>query len=163
MAKNSHVRDEDYEEIAVKIEKQFIRKMKKEKGLQCIGTGGGMMTDIQRMAISFQFFQEVDLAQARELLVSTTVEYLHAINSSREVRPYLHNYPFGLENIEVMMWVEDPNGKSIPIDQIAQMTLSNGVLSYYSYKYDPGNSYRELHKETYEEALKIVDAEKKAS
>ena len=161
--KNSHVRDENYERIADGITAKIAQKMKKEKALQCIGTGGGMMSNIQRMAISFQFFHEVDLDEARELIVTTTSEYLKAINGSKEVRPYLENYPFGLENVEVMIWIKEPDGHDVPFDQIAQVTLARGMISYYSYKYDPGNSYQTLHRESYDEALKIVNERVKAS
>ena len=163
ISKNSYVRDEDYEKIADEVTRNFARKMKKEKGLQCIGTGGGMMTDIQRMAISFQVFQEVDLVQARELLVSTTIEYLNAINGSKEVRPYLHNYPFKQEDVGIMIWVQEPNGDDMPEGKINFMSASRGVLLYKVSNGGEGYSSREIHKETYEEALKIVDAEKKAS
>ena len=158
--RNTHVRDEDYERIADKITSKFAKKMKAEKGLRCIGTGGGMMTDIQRMAISFQYFHEVNLDEARELLVSVVQEYLKAINGSKEVRPYLHEYPFRFEDIEIMIWIKEPNGNDVPLGKIAQITVSRGVVIYYSYKYDPGNSYQTLHRETYEEAVKIVNKEK---
>ena len=161
--KNSHVRDEDYEHIARRVERGFIQKMKTERKLHCIGTGGGMMSNIQMMATSFQFFHEVNLEEARELVITTTLEYLKAINGSKEVRPYLEIYPFCPKNVEVMIWIKEPDGYDVPFDQIAQVTLSEGVISYYSYKYDPGNSYQTLHRETYEEALKIVNEQAKAS
>ena len=116
--KNAHVRDEDYEEIADRITNRIARKMKSEKGLECIGTGGGMMSNIQRMALSFQYFHEVDLVEARRLLVCVANEYLNAINSCKEVRPYLHNYPFREENIQIKIWIKRPNGDEVLFNEI---------------------------------------------
>ena len=40
------------------------------------------MNDIQMMAMSFHFYQEVDLKKARELLVYAINEYLLDINNN---------------------------------------------------------------------------------
>ena len=161
--KNTHVRDEDYERIACRIEKAFARKMKSEKGLECIGTGGGMMSNIQRMAISFQYFHEVDLDQARRLLVCVANEYLNAINSCKEVRPYLHNYPFREENIQIRIWIKKPNRDDVLFNEIEYIFFVNGMLKYYLPNDEKTRAEREIHRETYEEALKIVDSKAKIS
>jgi len=53
-----------------------------------VGTGG------QMMAMSFDYYQEVDLKTARELIVYDINEYLSVINGNNEIKPYLHEYPF---------------------------------------------------------------------
>ena len=82
---------QDYEKIANKITERTAKKLKAQKRLVLIGTGGQMMHDIQMMAMSFNFYQEVDLRTGRELIIYAINEYLSAINSDEEVRPYLHN------------------------------------------------------------------------
>ena len=161
--KNSHVRDENYERIADGITAGVALKVKKEKRLQCIGTGGGMMSNIQMMATSFQFFHEVNLDEARELVVTATSEYLTAINGSKELRPYLEIYPFGPKNVEVMIWIKEPNGNNVPFDKIDFVSAVNGVLKYDLPDDPQTHADRELHRETYEEALKIVNERAKAS
>jgi len=95
----------EYEKIANRITHQVAAKLKKEKDLQPVGTGGGMMHDIYMMALSFDYEKEVDLSKARELLVYVVDNYLSAINSNEEVRPYLHDYPFTAKNIQIRIWV----------------------------------------------------------
>jgi hypothetical protein len=88
--------EKDYEKIADAITEKTAKKLKEQKNLCLVGTGGGMMHDIYGMDMSFDYYQEVDLKTARELIVYAVSEYLLAINSNEEVRPYLHNYPFTL-------------------------------------------------------------------
>src|SRR5690348_9149685 len=78
----------DYERIADKITNRTAEKLKKEKKIILIGIGGRMMDDIQMMAMSFNYYQEVNLEQARELLIYAVNEYLSDINNNQDVRPY---------------------------------------------------------------------------
>ena len=161
--KKNYVRDEDYSKTANKVTREVARKLKQEKGLHCAGKGGAMMSDIQEMALSFDLFQEVDLSEARELLVYATTEYLNAINQSREVRPYLHNYPFLPENVKIMIWIHKPDGHDVPIGSIDFMSSVNGRLIYKMTTSIQPYSNKKIHEETYEEALKILKDQEDAS
>ncbi len=147
----------DYEVIADQITKQTILQLEKEKGLIAIGTGGGMMGDIYNMGISFQYFQPLNLEESRKLLVYTVQTYLNNINSNKEVRPYLHNYPFPIKNIEIRIWGRQPNGDILPPNQLGYICALDGVLSYESSKSGKFEPRKILLEETYEEALKIVE------
>ena len=57
-----------------------------------------MMHDIQMMMMGFDFYQGLDIPEARKLLVDAVDEYLAEINANDKVRPYLHNYPFTYQN-----------------------------------------------------------------
>ncbi len=150
---------ENYEQIAHRITARTAKKLQKELGLFCIGTGGGMMGDIYHMSMSFQYFEEVDEGKARDLLVSATQEYLLAINTDKKVRPYLHNYPFMVEGIDISIWSKEPDGRSVPFDKIACFGVTKGVVDYSLDQ--PGNKpYVVIHKETYAEALKIVEEQR---
>lgn len=139
----------DYEEIADKITANTAWKLEKEKNLLLIGTGGGMMHDIQAMHMSFQLFHEVSLEEARELVVYAMREYLSNINNSEEVRPYLHNYPFTEKNIEIMILIYGPDKRELPPEKIYCITSHNGILKYYN-RLDRDHP---ICKETYEEAV----------
>ena len=163
LSRGPHVRDEDYEKIADGITYRVEKKLKTTPGLHCIGTGGGMMNHIRMMAMSFQLFREVDLPEARRILVSVTTEYLKEINDSKRVRPYLKEYPFRVENIEIMIFIRKENNDDVGPNQINYMSANRGLLKYCLP--DKPGSYVEqiLHEETYEEALKIVREEEKAN
>ncbi|PCI76478.1 hypothetical protein COB21_04300 [Candidatus Aerophobetes bacterium] len=149
-----------YVKIAHKITDDTAKKLAKEKNLVLIGTGGGMMHDIQMMAMSFNFYHEVNLQEARELVVYAIREYLSDINSNEKVRPYLHNYPFTAKNVEVRIFLYEPDRNTLPPGKIHCISATHGSISYYvrgSEKY----SRKNICEETYEQALKMVSLDTK--
>jgi hypothetical protein len=142
----------DYEKIADKITEKTAKKLKEQKNLCLVGTGGQMMDDIQMMAMSFNYYQEVDLQTARKLIVSALEEYLAAINNSQEIKPYLHQNPFTDKNIEIRIWIYNPDRSELPLEKIYCITSINGVLKYYI----RANPYQAIREESYEEVLKEV-------
>ena len=122
----------DYEQIADQITAETGRQLKKEKGLVLIGTGGGMMYDIQMMAMSFNFYQEVSIEKARKLLVYTAEKYLKNINANKEVRPYLHDNPFTEKNIEIAIFFHKKDGCDVSKDCLSIVSTRKGEVDYYS-------------------------------
>ena len=120
-----------YVGLAHDITRKTAKKLKKEKGLMPVGTGGQMMHDIQVMTMSFFLYREASLEEVRELMVYAVEEYLSAINSNEEVRPYLHEYPFGPKNVEIRLWLCDTDQSDLPEGKIHYVLVSEGVISYY--------------------------------
>lgn len=89
------------------------------------------MNDIQAMDMSFNFYQEVDVQAARELIIYVINEYLLEINSNKDVRPYLHEYPFTAKNVEIRIWIYKPDGTYPPLDKIYYISAIDGILNYY--------------------------------
>ena len=141
----------DYEKIADRITEKTAKKLQQQKKLRLVGTGGKMMHDIQAMHMGFYYYQEVDLQTARELIIYAIDEYLSEINNSKEIRPYLHEYPFTAKNVEINIWIFKPDRTHPPLDKIYCISARNGTLHYYL---DLPETYSELCicEETYEEA-----------
>jgi hypothetical protein len=74
-----------YIKLADQITLKTAKELRKEDGLILVGTGGRMMHDIQMMAMSFDVYHEVDLSEARRLLVHAVEKYLSAINSDEKI------------------------------------------------------------------------------
>lgn len=144
----------DYEKMADEITEATARKLKLENNFSLVGTGGGMMDDIQMMAMSFHYYQEVDLTTGRELLVYVINEYLSAINGNENIKHYLHNYPFTVKNIEIRIWIFKPDGTRPPLDKIEYFSAINGKLTYYLDL--PPYSSQVICKEAFAEAQQIV-------
>ena len=142
----------DYEKIADKITDRTAAKLKEEKNLILIGTGGRMMDDIQMMAMSFNYYHEVNLEQARELIVYSINKYLSDINNSQEIRPYLHEYPFSSKNVEIMIFVYGPDRLELPPEKIYCITSRKGIIRYYT----RSDRDHPICKETYDEALSEI-------
>jgi hypothetical protein len=145
-----------YVKLAHEITEKTAEKLKGRKDLFLVGTGGKMMNDIQAMDMSFDFYQEVDLKEARQLVVHIIKEYLSDINGNKEIRQYLHEYPFTAKNVEIRIFIFEPNGTDPPLDKIYLISAINGILTYYL---DLPETYsrRPICKETYEDALKQVN------
>ena len=121
-----------YVKLAHEITEKTAKELKAQKNLYLIGTGGQMMDDIQMMAMSFNYYQEVNLKTARELTIYAVNEYLSTINNNKEVRPYLHEYPFTAKNIEIRIFVYNPDRSELPLEKIYCIECINGSLEYYA-------------------------------
>ncbi|MBS0628415.1 MAG: hypothetical protein JSS09_09425, partial [Verrucomicrobia bacterium] len=140
--------------------KKTIEKLSQEKQLRVIGTGGGMMGDIYKMSLSFQFFHQVNLEEARSLLVDVVDMYLKDINETKSIRPYLHNYPFTPKDIEIDIWIKNSDYSNVSHNQIDYIIATKGELHYHL-PLEAGTYKRRLfHKETYEEGVQILQKEK---
>ena len=146
----------DYEVIARQIRSQTAKELKKEKDLIPVGTMGQMMGDIQAIGLSFQYFHLVNLEEARELLVDAIQVFLRNINENKKIRPYLHNYPFTTKNIEIIIWIYQPDRSKPPLENLQCLSVENGILTYGLVAPSRSAPYPILHEETYEEALKIL-------
>jgi hypothetical protein len=146
----------NYEVLANRVIKQTAEQLRLEKDLRAIGTVGQMMGDIQLLGIEFYYYHLVNLSEARELLVYASQVFLKNINENKEVRPYLHNYPFTLKNIDVTIFVSQPNGQDPPQGDIEIITLRSDKIIYKLTAPSEFAPWPVLHEETYEEALKIV-------
>ena len=147
------LREVHHSKFAHKITIQTAQKLRDEKELYLIGTGGQMMDDIKMMYMGFQYFKTVDIEIGRDLLVSSIQLYLNEINNNEKVRPYLHEYPFTAKNVEIRIWIRNADGSQVASDKIRYVSAIVGILSYYTDGVDE-YSPRTVHKETYEEALK---------
>ena len=105
------------------------------------------------MSIIFHLYQEVNLEEARNLLLYSTDKYLSNINSNEEIRPYLNNYPFTEENTEITIFFYNPDRSNLPQENIYCASSEDGKVFFYSRSL---GLYRPLHEETYEEAKSLV-------
>jgi hypothetical protein len=141
-------------QIARKITRETGKQLGKERELVLIGTGGGMMHDIQMMAMGFNLYHEVSLDEARKLAIYAAEKYLNNINQNNEVRPYLHDDPFTVKNIEIRIWILKPDRSYVPSGEIKCVSVLDGMVSYIT---EDLGYYNPLLEEAYEEALEIVN------
>ena len=144
-----------YVELAHEITENTAKELKAQKHLYLVGTGGQMMNDIQMMAMSFYYYQEVNLQTARELIIYVINQYLSAINNNKEIRSYLHEYPFTAKNVEIRIWVYNPDRSELPLDKIYCIECINGRLEYYT----RSNRRQAIYEETYEQASRAISSE----
>ena len=91
-------------------------------------------------------------------VINAYFEYLLEINSSEKVRPFLHNYPFTAENIQIVIYFRNPDRSKVASGQINVASAREGKISYYI-DYPEKHTLKAICEETYEEALKMVSSQ----
>jgi len=155
----------DCQQIADKLTEKTARQLQEQKnlssewpgGLFLVGKGGRRTNDIQAMHMNFGFSELVDLKAARELIVCSISEYLKNINTSKEIKPYLKEYPFTAKNVEMDIQIRKPGGSRIPLNEIHHISAIDGILTYYL-DFPETCSRQNFFKETYEEALQSISS-----
>lgn len=148
----------DYEKLADAITIEISKKLHNEKELHLIGIGGRMMDDIKMMMMGFEYHKIVNIGTARRLLVESVEEYLSEINASEKLRPFLHNYPFTAENIQIVIYFRNPDGSKVASGQINVASAREGKMSYYI-DYPEKHTLKAICEETYEDALRQVSSQ----
>ena len=91
---------------ATEITNKFAVQLRDEMQLYPIGTGGGCVYSIHILGLSCVYYKDVDIEEARKLLVHAGILFLKTANENEKARPYLSNYPFGLKNIELRFFIQ---------------------------------------------------------
>jgi hypothetical protein len=87
------------------------------------------MDYIHVLALSCDYYKEIDIEAARQLLVQAGILFLKTANANEKARPYFANYPFGLKNIELRFFIAKKNGETSQ-DKLSVITLLDGILRY---------------------------------
>ena len=141
------------EHLANIITKKVAIQLKKEFGLIPFGSGGGMMDQIKMLHLAFDCRKPLDIDTSRQLLVAAVERFVSEVNANESIRPYLDNYPFEAKNIQIVIFIQRPDGSHFNPDGLVVTSAKDGVLEY---KTDDPNGplFKTVHSETYEEALK---------
>lgn len=143
----------EYIKMADRITNATVKRIQKEKGLNLIGSGGGMIENVKEVFLHFVDNKPHTIEQARELAVQITDMLLYAFNSNEEIRPYLSNYPFDVSNFYLIISFEK-KGKNLE-NSIANISINQKIISYCDY--DPEKQKLiAISEETYEEAIQKI-------
>ncbi len=103
--------------------------------------------------------------QGRLILIACAKELLNAINSTPQFRKYMQMYPFDGNNIVINIYNRGPRNSDLYYPDISSFSIYNNELRYYTYTPESEKifQYFSIEKETLEEAMKIVEAQRKDS
>jgi len=152
---NLQVFSMDYTKLSHRIVGAYSHELAEKKGLFFDGGGGAMMCDIKIISVSYTAFDALNIEGARKLYVEVMEEYLRRINADKSIRPYLHNYPFLYENVELRIGFDDVSGNMMGNGYVSLMHLVRHKIYYKGYDSEKREFYT-LHEETYEQAKQIV-------
>lgn len=145
------------------IGKKVFLQLWKEKKLHVCESGWGRRgkKKIQVMHCGFFYYNELNMDQARELLLSAGNLYLTTINENEKIHNFLETSPFKLENIEIRIFLYNRD-RSIPSPEKLQViSMIDGILEYENRSAET-KFLTTICKETYEEATaKVNNASKR--
>ncbi|MBA3722575.1 MAG: hypothetical protein H0W88_09265 [Parachlamydiaceae bacterium] len=146
----------NHTQIADQITNKVAPYLAKKHNMEWIGKGGGMMGCVYMMSLSYKIYQPLDQENARRILVDCTEVFLKAINQDEEIRPYLKNYPFTIENVEITLFSSYPNGQNAYDPYVAVATTENHNVVFYTKSPNKKYGYNSEYEEPYAKALEIV-------
>jgi len=147
----------EYEKISDKITAKTAENLSRKYQLDPIGSGGSMMHDVKKLALSFNCYHPLSVDDSRALIVKCVNEYVKSVNDDKEIRPYLHDYPFTEKNIElVIFFYEDNQFTKIEPGQVSNVSTINGKVFYKTRSAEDQYKRETLHEESYAEAVRIV-------
>lgn len=157
---NAISRRPDYVSISNSIKAKIDPKLANRYQMDRIGTHASMMYCIKMMGTSFYLYRPLELPEARRLIINCVEEYLTEVNASKEIRPFLENYPATSENVEIAIYSFNPDHSSTFDPLICVVACENGVIVYRTKDKNMEFGYKTTIKEPYAEALAIIRSEK---
>ncbi|CDZ81083.1 hypothetical protein BN1013_01611 [Candidatus Rubidus massiliensis] len=139
---------------------QSAKFIEKKYNLSAMGSGGSVPEGvIKEFTLSFQQKGILTKEECRKLVVSMGLDFLHLINTNKEVRPYLYKYPFEVIDININLFIRDEKGNYVEHPNINVADLFLGNLSYETQHYDRvKDSLKTIteEQESVEDALKLL-------
>ncbi len=140
------------------------RRIGKKYGMSIGAVGGGANNGIWLMSLDFQRYGlPLDIQQSRKLLVACMEEFLNDVNKDEELRPYLRDFPFSVNNIDMGIINYKEDGHDIYDPYITTISANNGKINYFTYDEINPHRYKSEFTETYQEAVAILKKEQEIS
>lgn len=150
----------NYVSVAGRIRAETAKEIQDQFDVELIGFGGGMMDVVRVISLSFNIYRPMGVEEARRLAVNCEEIFLKNINSNKEIRPFLIEFPYPAARAELTFFVVT-NDYQQKLDLLTSFSVFNGNISYDNHQTQPP-SYKSFHKESYEEARQIVLKENNA-
>lgn len=144
---------------AIRVRDRVFVLLKKNENLHPCGWGGGMhgTKKFQMLYCGFQYNKEIDIEEARRLLLTAGNLFLREVNQDEKIRPFLGHHPFKPENIELDIFLKNSDGAELESEKLHVISMRRGELEYM--KHDSTTRFlKTLHSETYEEAMSKLNA-----
>lgn len=133
----------------------FSAYMEKREHFHLSTVGGEMMNQINKIILTYEGQRMVGIDETRRLFVSNVKKLLTLINNDLAVRPYLHCYPFTIDDVNLSLSFYNKQIRYIQGEYISYVFCVKKNIHYCNY--DSKNKLQTIFIEPYEEALKIVN------
>lgn len=114
---------------------------------------------VKELGLCFQAKTLLSRAQLRFLTIQCAQELLQQINSSEHLQRFLTKRPFTMQEVQIIIYNKDKNGDEPHDPLIATAQISKGILTFCTTDPKQACIYNNRFKETYEEALEIINSQ----
>lgn len=147
------------EKYVGEVTREFKKIGAKEFGLSPYATGASMPFDVERISVDFQICKKGSVEQSRDLIVKLTERFTQVINKHEKLRPYLREYPFKPNRINITIIYCDQFSRRNTDGSICRASV--GATNKIYYRTEKPNKNSEIYLiEPYDDAVKIVHAKK---
>lgn len=145
--------------ILDKVLEKTIIELRKKYPLSIIGVGGSQKDKKKtEIDVSFMLNRSLSKDECRELLIDIAEELLKQINEDKDLQPHLYYTPFSYKNLEIRVFLRNPDRSSIEYPHIFMFSLI-GTIEY-DVRYPNVTYGYTREEETYDKALQIVQAQR---
>jgi len=135
---------------------QHEKVQKRKYNLDLIGSGGGIPDYITNFNLHYFSTAQVNVSEARRMFVNNVEDLLRLINSNEQLRPYMSNYPFTINNLELRLTFVNKFNKMQEPPYVANVSLINERVFYYFFDQNTNRFIDKDYIEPYSEARKLV-------
>jgi hypothetical protein len=127
----NETKSSEYLKFVNEITNSFAKEMEKEcDGLICIGSGGSMPHDVEKIEVLFVAYRKVGIEDARKMEVYGIQKLLNKINAHEKIRPYLKEHPFKADRIGMSISFQTEDNHHIADGSVAYVSLIKNRVFY---------------------------------
>lgn len=141
-------------ELTDSITSSYSRHLQKTKNLILCGSGGTSISDVQMINLEYDSSQELNLEETRLLFIDCVEGLLKIVNQDKQLRKYLHDYPFTCKNLMFGIGFITADNKWSGNNKIAYVSVIKEKIFYRTA--DSKDRLQYHFEEPYKEALRIV-------
>lgn len=167
-SKNSYIPQRE-QAVNLLIE-QAADTLKEKYRMQPIGSGVSMPGGrVKSLALEFQVLGPMSREEIRKILLSSVHDFLKMINADNAIKDSLDPCPFTIKNIDIGLYFVDKQGYELNDPYIGIASVNRGQIEYetlvevYNERIKRTiPQEKETYRETYEEALNLLENPKKS-
>lgn len=100
------------EQVVGNVLQKIAKQLEIKYFMQAVGTNVGMPSGIVKLlGLDFRVYRVLTKEEARKILIESAELFLAVVNSDEAIRPYLKNYPFTRDNINIVLFITESSGE----------------------------------------------------
>lgn len=136
------------------------RFLSKKYDMRPIGTNVAMPRgNVKLLGLHFQIRGPLQKNELRKILINSAKDFISIVNDNTEIHKYLEHDPFGIQALDITLFVIDSQGMGVDYPDIGVASFRGGNLHYKMIAGIDVEKTITREEETYEEALKKIQTQ----